>query len=61
MSELGYRDIEEEEGEKESVENHCAKSDFKYYIYYVSGHYYKDKNSDNYKEGVVSIKNYIII
>ena len=53
MSDLGYR--EPKEGEKDSIENHCAKSDFKYYIYYVSGHYYDGENNTNYQDSVVSI------
>ena len=54
MTKLGYRPPKEDK-EKDSIENHCAKSDFKYYIYYVSGHYYDGENNTNYQDSVVSI------
>ena len=51
MEDLEYRQPHQKE--EDSVA-HCAKSDFKYYIYYVSGHYYEDKNNATYNENIVS-------
>ena len=55
MESLKYMNRSLEPDEVESVE-HCAKSDFKYYILYITGHDFSFKNlSYIYRDNAVSI------
>lgn len=49
-----YRKGDNVAEEKTSIE-HCEKSDYKYYIYYITSHYYKFPNDNKYHDNAVSI------
>lgn len=54
MKELDYKsDLSSEDGFKDSIK-HCANSDFKYYIYYVTDYIYTFNNDYKYRDNAVS-------